>query len=71
MSGNPRKRVFCPHCQEFVSRSTYHSHKQLYYSSQQWKKSGEFDVQFEFDPSKQQRHFDESKFGNKRKSFIL
>ena len=26
-----RKRVYCPHCKDYVSRSLFYGHKQLYY----------------------------------------
>lgn len=37
----PETRHFCPHCEETVSLSTFHRHKQLYYDSKhhQWIKS--------------------------------
>ena len=28
----PETRHYCPHCEEKVSLSTYHRHKQLYYN---------------------------------------
>ena len=38
-SRNP-KRVHCPHCDEFLSRSSYYQHKQLYFDEtlQKWNK---------------------------------
>ncbi len=59
MSENPRKRVFCPHCKEFVSRTTYYAHRQLYYDNKHWKNQGEFDVHFEFNPIVQLVHNEE------------
>ena len=37
----PETRHFCPHCEENVSLSTIHRHKQLYYNarSHTWTKS--------------------------------
>ena len=37
----PESRHYCPHCEETVSLSTLHRHKQLYYDERQhsWVKS--------------------------------
>ena len=37
-SANPRKRVYCPHCDEYLSKSAYYQHKLLYYDEaiQKW-----------------------------------
>lgn len=42
----PETRHFCPHCEENVSLSTIHRHKQLYYDerSRTWMKSAQTDV---------------------------
>lgn len=42
----PETRHFCPHCEETVSLSTIHRHKQLYYDerSRTWMKSAQTDV---------------------------
>lgn len=39
----PETRHYCPHCEETVSLSTPHRHKQLYYDERQrnWMKSEE------------------------------
>ena len=56
-----RKRLYCPHCDEHVSRSLYYQHKQLYFDStqHQWKRyrtststCTPSDVNFEFSPDK-------------------
>ena len=38
-SSSRNKRVRCPHCDEFLSRSSYYQHKQLYFDEtlQKWK----------------------------------
>ena len=38
VSANPRKRVYCPHCDEYLSKSAYYKHKLLYYDEalQEW-----------------------------------
>ena len=53
-----RKRVFCPHCEDYIARSSYYQHKHLYYDDIQniWlPQSGSTeqlqDVSFEFSPS--------------------
>ena len=40
----PETRHFCPHCEETVSLSTFHRHKQLYYDENhhKWVKASEF-----------------------------
>lgn len=37
-SRSQRKRVYCPHCDEYVSRSLFYQHKQLYFDElqQEW-----------------------------------
>ena len=42
----PETRHFCPHCEENVSLSTIHRHKQLYYDERNhtWMKSTQDDV---------------------------
>ena len=62
MSLVSRKRLYCPHCDEQLSRSLYYQHKQLYYDSTQheWKKYRPTtptvsDVNFEFSPDKDHR----------------
>ena len=52
-----RKRVFCPHCDDFVSKSLYYRHKHLYFENENriWTRmqpnnSSEFCVSFEFSP---------------------
>ena len=39
----PETRHFCPHCEETVSLSTIHRHKQLYYDEKNhiWRKAGQ------------------------------
>lgn len=39
----PETRHYCPHCDETVSLSTFHRHKQLYYNEKYhvWTTSGE------------------------------
>ena len=61
------KRVFCPHCEDFVARSLYYEHKQLYYdsSNKKWKemKSTDkttFTVNFEFSPPQAQESADQT-----------
>lgn len=36
-----RKRIHCPHCDEYISKSLFYQHKHLYFDEtvQQWKKS--------------------------------
>ena len=59
-----RKRLYCPHCDEHVSRSLYYQHKQLYFDStqHQWKRCKPSastctpsDVNFEFSPDEDHR----------------
>lgn len=61
------KRVFCPHCKDFVAWSLYYQHKQLYYdsSNKKWKemKSTDkttFTVNFEFSPPQAQESADQT-----------
>lgn len=48
----PETRHFCPHCEENVSLSTIHRHKQLYYDerSHTWMKSTQDDVFSDSEP---------------------
>lgn len=53
-----RKRVYCPHCEEHISRSHFYQHKHLYYDEnlQDWRcdrsvQHTEQDVFYEFSPS--------------------
>lgn len=34
---NSRKRLFCGHCKEYVSKSLFYKHKQLYYDEKEKK----------------------------------
>lgn len=50
-----KKRVFCPHCEDYIARSAYYEHKHLYYDDIQniWlpeSKEQLQDVSFEFSP---------------------
>ena len=38
-----RDRLFCPHCDEYLSNSTFYRHKEAFYNhvSGAWKKSGD------------------------------
>ena len=61
------KRVLCPQCEDFVARSLYYQHKQLYYdsSNEKWKemKSTDkttFTVNFEFSPPQAQESADQT-----------
>ena len=43
MSGRKRHRKFCPHCEEYLSKSAFYEHKKKYYDSietKAWKKHG-------------------------------
>ena len=31
-----RKRKYCPHCKEYVSPSTFHTHKDLFFRHGSW-----------------------------------
>lgn len=31
MDHQSRKRVYCPHCDDYIARSLYYQHKHLYY----------------------------------------
>lgn len=51
-----RKRVYCPHCEEYVSRSLFYEHKNLHYdeSGQKWRSNRtnqDLQVSYEFSPS--------------------
>ncbi len=57
-----RKRLYCPHCDEYVSRSLYYQHRQLYFDSTQhhWERPSSStytpsDVNFEFSPDRDHR----------------
>lgn len=67
-ASRPRKRVYCPHCCEYISRSLFYQHRQLYFdqSKNHWKRSENLrpnseirhyhdysDVCFEFSPDRQ------------------
>ena len=65
------KRVYCPHCDEYVARSLYYLHKQLYFdcNRETWKRSVTiegsdklkrgFTINFEFSPLPQQQEGNE------------
>ena len=37
MATRERKRLFCGHCKDYVSKTLYHKHKQLYYTKREKK----------------------------------
>ena len=59
MATKSRKRVFCPHCNDYISRSLYYQHRHLYYDEDRsiWCGNADSDdnnlqdVSFEFSPS--------------------
>ena len=41
-NGRTRRRIFCPHCEEFVSKTTYYRHRDNYFDLQtnEWRIKG-------------------------------
>ena len=53
-----RKRVYCPHCKDYVSKSHFYQHKHLYYDEIQkaWLQSEQAEqevISFEFSPGEE------------------
>ena len=61
MESVQRKRVRCPHCDEYISRSLFYQHKQLFFDEdlQKWNQASDLNINtsediqpisFEFNP---------------------
>ncbi len=49
-AGRRRRRIFCPHCEEYVSKTTYYRHRDSHYDVQknEWR-SGHYQAQMDGD----------------------
>ena len=50
MDNISRKRCYCPHCDDFLSKSLYYEHRQKHYCKGVWKTANPIKVNFEFSP---------------------
>jgi len=39
---NDRKRKLCPHCNQFLAKSTFHQHRSLYFQNDEWMLTGKY-----------------------------